>query len=106
MSTLKTLWSDESGFVVSSELILIASIAVMGLMVGLSTVRDQIVAELADVANAMGNLNQTYSYSGVTGHSSSVAGTIFLDLVDFCDGTQTANSFANCIFVVDASGGG
>ena len=106
MRVMQRLWMDEGGFVVSSELILIATIAVLGLMVGLSTVRDQVVSELADVANAIGNINQSYSYSGITGHSSSTAGTVFLDLVDFCDGAQTANSFANCILIVDASGGG
>src|SRR5207253_2487075 len=70
MTMLQRLWSDEAGFIVSSELVLIASIAVIGLIAGLTTVRDQVVSELADVANAIGNLNQSYSYSGLTGHSS------------------------------------
>ena len=82
---LKKLWNDEAGFVVSAELVLVATIMVIGLLVGWATVRDQVVQELGDVAAAISNLNQSYTWSAVTGHSSSVAGTYFDDTVDFCD---------------------
>lgn len=82
---LKKLWDDEAGFVVSAELVLIATILVIGLIVGWATVRDQVVQELGDVAAAISNINQSYTWSAVTGHSSSVAGTYFDDTVDFCD---------------------
>jgi len=62
-STAKQLWDDESGFVVSTDLILISSILVIGLLVGLVSVRDQIVQELGDMAVAVGNLNQSYSFA-------------------------------------------
>jgi len=82
---LKKLWDDETGFVVSAELVLIATILVIGLIGGWATVRDQVIQELGDVAGAISNINQSYSWSAVTGHSSSVAGSYFDDTLDFCD---------------------
>lgn len=85
MSMLHKLWSDEVGFIISSELILIATILVIGMIVGLTTVRDQVVQELADIAMAISDITQSYSYNGVTGHTSSTAGSNFNDQTDFCD---------------------
>jgi Flp pilus assembly pilin Flp len=102
MKMLSRLWADEAGFVVSSELVLIATLAVIGLIAGLQTVRDQVLQELADTANAVSNVNQSYSFSGVTGHSSSTAGSIFVDQLDQCD-DQTNGGTSNephCIDVV------
>lgn len=82
---LNRLWNDQAGFVVSAELVLIATILVIGLIVGWATVRDQVMQELGDVAAAISQINQSYTWSAVTGHTSSVAGTIFDDTADFCD---------------------
>ncbi len=68
------LWNDEAGFIVSAELVLIATILVLGMIVGLVSVRDQVVQELGDIALAFGRINQSYSFSGITGHTSSTAG--------------------------------
>lgn len=84
-ASLKALWSDDRAFVVSSELILVATIMVIGMVVGLVTVRDQVVQELADVAAAVSRTEQDFSFSGVTGHSASISGSLFIDQVDFCD---------------------
>ena len=48
------LWNDEAGFIVSAELVLIATILVLGMIVGLVSVRDQVVQELGDIALAFG----------------------------------------------------
>ncbi len=85
MKMLHRLWADEAGFVVSAELILVATILVIGLIVGLTTVRDQVVQELGDLALAIGNVNQSYTYNGVTGHTSATAGSQFDDEPDFCE---------------------
>jgi Flp pilus assembly pilin Flp len=99
MTKLHRLWKDDEGFVVSTELILVAVLLVIGLIAGLATVRDQVVQELGDVAAAVSEINQSYSFSGVTGHSSSTAGSSFLDLNDFCDpdGQGPANNEPQCI---------
>ncbi|MBS0265050.1 MAG: hypothetical protein JSS02_24175 [Planctomycetes bacterium] len=97
---LKKLWMDESGFIVSAELVLVATILVIGMIVGLATVRDAIVTELADVGQAIANVNQSYIYTDVTGHSSATAGSIFQDALDFCDavGVTNANN-SRCVLI-------
>lgn len=82
---MSQLWKDEAGFIVSADLILVSSILVLGMMVGLVSIRDQIVQELGDVSMAFAGLRQTYTWQGITGHTSSVAGSVFQDSTDFCD---------------------
>ena len=92
------LWNDDAGFIVSIELILIATIAVIGLIAGLTSIRDGVVSELSDVAGSVQDLNQSYSYNGVVGHSASTAGSDFTDALDFCDSADdTAGEADNCI---------
>jgi Flp pilus assembly pilin Flp len=85
MKMFSQLWNDEAGFVVSTELALIATILVIGMVVGLTSIRDQIVQELADIGGMISQLNQSYSFSAITGHHSSTAGSFGVDLVDSCD---------------------
>lgn len=86
MTTLLTrLWKNEDGFVVSAEMILIATIAVLAMVVGLSEVAYGINQELEDTGSAFGSLSQSYRYAGMTGHEGSSGGSAFQDLVDFCD---------------------
>ena len=82
---LKRLWKEEVGAIVSAEVMLVATILVIGAIVGLKSVRDSVVTELADVAQAIGNVNQSYSYSGASGHHTFSAGAAFTDNNDFCD---------------------
>jgi hypothetical protein len=63
-SLSRRLWQDDHGFLVSSELVLIATVGVLGLLAGLTCVRDAVTAELKDVAGSIGSLNQSYCYSG------------------------------------------
>ena len=85
MASLKKLWVDQSGFIVSAELVLLATVVVIGLLVGLVTIRDQVIQELADVADAISEVDQSYSFTGITGHAASTSGTIFNDEHDFCE---------------------
>ena len=55
------LWRDESGLIMSIELVFMASIVAIGMLVGLSAYRDGVVAELADNARAVGQVNQSYN---------------------------------------------
>ena len=98
MNKAQQLWNDEAGFVVSIELILLATIAVIGLIAGMSAVRDAAVSELSDVAGAVQELNQSYTYFGVTGHSAATAGSEYDDALDHCDSADDAIGDAdNCI---------
>ncbi len=91
---LRALLNDEAGFVVSAELVLIATLLVIGLIVGLSEVQHSVVAELNDVADAIGNVNQSYYYTGFSGTKQGGAikaytrGSAWADTTDECDDNQ------------------
>ena len=87
MKTLITrLLSDENGFLMSAELILMATILILGLVVGLSEVSFAINNELEDVAAAFGSMNQSYSASGShSKHKGRRSGSRFNDDRDHCD---------------------
>jgi len=84
------LWRDEQGAVVSSELILMATVMVIGTLVGLVTYRNAIVQEMADVAAAVSQLNQSYQYDSITMAGSfngvdydlTLAGSVYVDQAD------------------------
>ena len=80
------LFRDEAGFVISAELILIATIAVISLVVGLSEVSHGVNQELEDVGSAVGAMHQSYEYRGlVTRDKATTLGSIFRDECDLCD---------------------
>ncbi|MCL4201539.1 MAG: hypothetical protein KJ000_03540 [Pirellulaceae bacterium] len=85
----KNLWRDESASVNSAELVLIMTLLSIGSLVGMKSMRDSVVTEFADMAQAIANLDQTYSYSAITvvwdGGTLTTAGSFFLDAPDFCD---------------------
>ena len=91
MIVLHALWQDEAGFIVSAELVLIATISVLGLVVGLSEVAWGINEELEDVGSAFGSTNQSYAYRGARGHKGYKAGSYFNDEFDYCDGQWDLN---------------
>ena len=94
------LWGDERGFIVSVELILIATIMLIGLLAGMTSIRDAVLSELSDVAGAGQDMNQSYRIYGVRGHSASTSGMDFIDRTDFCDtADDAANSIDNCITI-------
>lgn len=90
---MKQLLQDEAGFIVSAELVLIATILVIGLIVGLSEVQHAVVSELNDVGDAIGAVNQSYCYSGFSkkdrgGLHAFTRGSDFVDTQDDCDNNQ------------------
>lgn len=84
--------NDEAGFLVSAELVLIFTLVFCAVAVGVSVVRDSLVQELGDVAEAVGALDQSYNYRGLeadleggaTQHAT-CAGSGFNDEEDECD---------------------
>ena len=80
------LYKDQHGFIVSAELVLVATIAVLAMVVGLSEVAININNELEDVGTAFGKLSQRYCVKGTNGHQGCTDGSEFWDVSDFCDG--------------------
>ena len=71
----------QGGFIVSAELMLIATILVIGMIVGLKTLRDAVITELADVGQAISQMDQGYTYSGVDGHAAGTAGSLIAPML-------------------------
>jgi hypothetical protein len=81
------LMNDEAGFIISAELVLVASIAVLAMIVGLSEVALNVANELEDVGSSFGSITQSYIVNGICGHMGNTSGSFFKDTIDFCDGT-------------------
>ena len=95
MAGMNLFLRDEAGYVVSAELVLIATILVLGLIVGLTEIQHAVVAELNDISDATGNVNQSYWYTGFSkekmglqGFSAYTRGSSGLDQTDDCDDDQ------------------
>jgi hypothetical protein len=90
MKCFRKLWNDEAGFIVSAELVLVATIVVIGLVVGLTVLRNQVVQELVDVGQAIGSVSQSYAVSGTSKNGCAwTDGFGYRDLVDFCQSPQS-----------------
>lgn len=64
LNLLKALRQDENGVILSTELVVIGSMLVIGLITGLTCLQKSLNGELQDVANAIGSLDQSYSFPG------------------------------------------
>lgn len=84
-----------SGFIVSLELVFIATCMLCVVIIAWASFGTKIVAELGDIGAAVGSLNQSYTITGVAifhpndpNHPTDVAvwsGSGYLDVQDFCD---------------------
>ena len=92
---LKKLWNDEAGGLICAEFVLVCTLLFCACAVGIGAVRTALVQELADLADAIGSVNQSYSVSGFldTHHPDSdtfsgfsgCAAQSFRDAQDECD---------------------
>ena len=108
---LKTFWNDEVGAIVSIEVILIITIAVIALVVGWSEVAHAVNTELDDISNAVGKLNQSYVFSGfhsfkTTGGGNNTIKTVYygsayFDRLDDCDGNCSGISDITCCAAIN-----
>jgi Flp pilus assembly pilin Flp len=99
---LKQLWNDEGGAIVSLEIVLIGTILGIGVITGLSSLRDAVITELADVGGAISWLDQSYVLHGSTSHSSATANTRHIDQRDFCDNGPATNE--RCLVICNNTG--
>jgi Flp pilus assembly pilin Flp len=59
---MKTFIADEAGVIVSTEIILVVLLLVLGLIAGMASLRDQVVQELADLGEAINGLDASYEF--------------------------------------------
>lgn len=86
MSTLlRQLWIDEHGFLVSAEMVVIATLVVLGLIAGMSGLQTALIGEYKDLGFAFRSLDQSYFFRGFhgcfsrCGRSSWTSGSAFYD---------------------------
>ena len=63
LNLLKALRQDEHGVILSTEIVIVGSLLVIGLISGLACLQKSVNGELQDLAGAIGALDQSYSYS-------------------------------------------
>jgi len=76
---MRKLWTDDQGALIATEYLFVATILVIGTVVGLTNLRDAVNAELTELGNAILALSQGYTISGVSGSSSSTDGSQAID---------------------------
>jgi len=76
---LRKLWSDDNGALLASEFVFMTSLLVVGTVSGLVAVRQALVSELTETANAIMALDQSYSFSGQSFAGASTAGSSATD---------------------------
>ena len=101
--------NDETGVIISAELVLVLTIAVLSMIVGLSEVAVAVNTELNDVSNAIGALNQSYAFTGFVGnggkYKSWYRGTTFIDNgPDDCDTNSTCDIVAGATTTATVEG--
>lgn len=91
---MKQLWNDETGVILSAEIVLVGTILVVGMIVGLVELQCSVVDELNDLGEAIGSVNQSYITSAVLSLKAdgsikgATSGSVFLDRIDSCDGNE------------------
>jgi Flp pilus assembly pilin Flp len=76
------LWKDECGAYILLEWLLLVLFLAIGIITGLTALRQAIITEAEETANAILALNQSYSFAGQINCLSSTAGSA---ASDFCD---------------------
>lgn len=89
---LNKLIHDEAGFIVSAELVMIATLGVLAMAVGLSEVAWNINNELQDVGRAFGSMNQSFSAYGQTGNHGTNGGSSYADINTGSSGIQAGSN--------------
>jgi len=96
---LRDLWQEDAGLILSAELVIILTVAVIGMVVGLVNLQNAILGEFADLSLAFQSLNQSYStptFRGcwkIWGRTSWTAGSTFIDVFDGCVGSGPCGNY-------------
>src|SRR5579862_132607 len=72
------LLNDDCGALIASEFLFVATILVIGIIVGLTAVRSAVNVELSNLADAILALNISYAFSGQSGCCAETEGSQFI----------------------------
>ena len=94
MKMLRNLWNDDFGLILKVELIFVLTIVVIGCLTSLVALRQAVISEAVETAQAILALNQSYSFSGQSNCESSTAGSSASDTTNTIIEASTAASTA------------
>src|SRR5690348_13486477 len=97
---MRKLWKDDCGALIAMEFLFVATILVIGIVVGLSAVRSAINDELTELANAILALSQGFTISGVSGCCAQVEGSQAIDTPSLITGPICTPPFAPSVIDV------
>lgn len=76
------LWRDDGGALLAVEWVILATVLVIGVVVGLVAVRAAVITELEELANGVLSLNQSFSFAGQSTCFAIGGGSGFVDFND------------------------
>ena len=91
---MRKLWNDDCGALIATEWVFVATILVLGAITGLVAVRQAILSELTEFANAVPSLSQSFSFSGLSNCKASTAGS---RAQDACESIPAASTAPECV---------
>ena len=90
---ISKLWNDDCGAIIATEWVFVVTILVLGIITGLVALRQAVISETTELAQAIMALNQSYSFSGQYNCESSTAGSC---ATDTCNTISESSSAAAC----------
>ncbi|QDT37961.1 hypothetical protein [Stratiformator vulcanicus] len=95
----RNLMADESGIILSAELVLILTLGVLACVVGINAIAKAVNHELMDVASAISAVDQSYYVSGFYNSHGNAgkAGFGFVDRADECDCAAVVSGSCNVV---------
>jgi hypothetical protein len=76
---IRKLWADDCGAIIATEYIFLITMLVIGTITGLTALRQAVISESVELANAIMSLNQSYSFSGQSFAGAYTAGSSATD---------------------------
>ena len=87
--TLQRLWQDDAGALIATEWVFVATILVLGIITGLVALRQALISEMIETAQALVAINASFFSSGQSNCESSTAGSSASDTVDTITNVRT-----------------
>ena len=72
---IRKLWNDDCGALIATEWVFVVTILILGIITGLVAVRQAVISELTETAQAILALNQSFSFSGQSNCEAITAGS-------------------------------
>lgn len=87
LKLLNSLRHDDYGIIMSTEIVLIGSLLVIGMISGITCLQQAVNCELADLGGAIGALDQSYRFAGLRTNCSRILS---------CNAFTAGSAFTNC----------